>query len=122
MYSKDAEHPVILDGLKQLSFYVDSCGDNGHWSCPSEVVGEELARSLVERARVLSQRGDTTEREIELWVEHLGPAWLTSDMKYALILWQQAMYEEGLAAKPGDEMADFIFGAERRASYTVVGI
>ena len=62
---------------------------------------------------MLSQRGDTTEREIELWIEHLGPAWLMPNMKYGLILWQQAMYEEGLAMKPGAEMADFVFGVER---------
>ena len=35
-------------------------------------------------------------------------------MKYGLIRWQQAMYEEGLATTPGEEMADFVFGVERR--------
>jgi AbiV family abortive infection protein len=114
MFSKDAEHPAIIDAVKQIGVYVDAYGDPGHWSCPPDAVEEELARSLVQTATVLSQRGDTTEREIDLWVEHLGPAWLTPNMKYGLILWQQAMYEEGLAMKPGEEMADFIFGAERR--------
>jgi hypothetical protein len=34
-------------------------------------------------------------------------------MKYALILWQQAMHDEGLTTRSGSEMADFIFGVER---------
>ena len=114
MFSKDAEHPAVIDAVKQIGVYVDAYGDSGHWSCPPDVVGEDLTRSLVQTATVLSQRGDTTEREIELWVEHLGPAWLTPNMKYGLILWQQAMYEEGLATKPGEEMANFVFGVERR--------
>jgi AbiV family abortive infection protein len=113
MYSKDAEHPAILDGAKQIGFYVDSYGDKAHWSSPEEVVGEELARSLIKAAAVLSKTANTTEREIELWIEHVGPAWRTPDMKYALILWQQAMHDEGLTTRPGAEMADFIFGVER---------
>jgi hypothetical protein len=39
---------------------------------------------------------------------------MTPDMKHALILWQQAMYDEGLAVRSGAEMADFVFGLERR--------
>lgn len=66
IYSKDAEHPAILDGVKQIGFYVDACGDAGHWSCPENVVGEELARSLVTTATILSGPSNTTEREIEL--------------------------------------------------------
>lgn len=117
MYSKDAEHPAILDGTKQIGIYVDAYGENSNWSCPQKVVDEGLARSLVQTATVLSNISDTTEREIELWVEHMGPAWMTPDMKYALILWQQAMYDEGLAKRPGAEMADFVFGVERGQSH-----
>ena len=40
--------------------------------CPEEVVGEELARSLIEAATVLSKGANTTEREIELWIEQCG--------------------------------------------------
>jgi AbiV family abortive infection protein len=114
MYSKDAEHPAILDGVKQIGFYVDAFGNTGHWSLPQDIVGEGLARALVETATVLSNAGDTTEREIELWVEHMGPAWMTPDMVHALILWHQAMYDEGLTAMSGSKMADFVFGVECR--------
>ena len=116
MFSGLAEHPAVLDAVKQIGLYVDSYAESGHWSCPDNVIDEALARSLVQTATLLSARGGTTEREIELWIKHMGPAWMTSDMKYALILWQQAMYEEGLAANTGSAMADFVFGKDRRES------
>jgi AbiV family abortive infection protein len=117
MYSKDAEHPAILDAVKQIGFYVDANGENGDWSSPQNVVEEGLARSLVQTAIALSNTADTTERAIELWVEHMGPAWMTPDMKHALILWQQAMFEESLAIRSGADMADFVFGVERGRSH-----
>ena len=99
--------------MKQLGFYLDNYGETGHWSVPDEIIDKKLAHSLVETAKILANQGDVTEREIDLWVQHMGPAWMTSDMRHALIHWQAAMHAEGLTERSASEMADFVFGPER---------
>jgi AbiV family abortive infection protein len=106
-----AEHPHVLDQLKQLGFYTDCLGQV-HWSEPSSVIDEELARTLVRTAGLLARQASHTPREIALWVEHIGPVWKGEMpwMKTALSNWYQAMRAEGLHA--GDEKAEnaFIWG------------
>ena len=114
MFQADAEHTVRLDDMKQSGLYVDLFEGPLAWAEPDRVIDQPLALQLVRIAAVLARQGITTEREIELWVEHMADAWLTPDMPYALILWQQAMYEEGLVVRSGSEMADFIFDRDRR--------
>ena len=103
LFDKDAEHPYILDQIKQLGFYTDCLGNKGHWSIPDEVIDGELANQLVTSAGLLSSASPTSEREIELWVEHVGPVWKKdmNRMKRALVNWYEAMQQEGL--KPGGE-------------------
>lgn len=72
MVDPASEHPAELDTIKQIAFYSDCYGD-GHWSEPHEVIDETLCRSLVTTARVLLSKTEMTLREIELWIEHVGP-------------------------------------------------
>jgi AbiV family abortive infection protein len=108
----DAEHPRLLDRLKQMGFYTDCLGD-AQWTRPRDVVDEDLARTLVAIARVFARGKTVTTREIELWVEHVGPVWRhdMNDMKKAAAKWHEAMQAEGL--KPPDEgrFEKFLFGA-----------
>ncbi|WP_280552517.1 AbiV family abortive infection protein [Halomonas sp. 25-S5] len=103
LFDKGAEHPYLLDQVKQLGFYTDCLGNKGHWSIPDEVVDGELADQLVATAELLSSASPTSEREIELWVNHVGPVWKKDInwMKHAVASWYEAMQREGL--KPGGE-------------------
>lgn len=110
LFEEGAEHPYLLDQLKQLGFYTDCLGQ-AHWSLPADVISEELAESLVETARLFarSSAGECTTREIELWVEHLGP--VRQDLgwtKQAVINWYAAMQEAGLKPKGDNAMEQFI--------------
>jgi AbiV family abortive infection protein len=76
---RDAEHTALLDSVKQIAIYID-CYGNAHWSEPSTVIDEYLAESLVKIAEALCRDETVATREIELWVEHLGPVWETPEM------------------------------------------
>jgi AbiV family abortive infection protein len=106
---RDGEHTALLNSIKQIALYADCYGD-AHWSEPGEVVDRELARSLVAIAEILCARKQVTHREIELWVEHLGPVWETPEMPAALLRWASAMYREGLTDSPPETFARFVFG------------
>ena len=71
LFGEDADHPFMLDNLKQLGFYTD-CFENKKWSIPQEVIDEKLARSLVQIAKLLVGKRQVTVTEIELWIKHLG--------------------------------------------------
>lgn len=109
LFEKDAEHPFLLDQVKQLGFYTDCLG-NRHWSIPSEVVSEELARSLIQTAKVLVGKREITEKEMELWVQFIGAA-PKDDLiegKKALVNWYAAMQAAGLLPDGINEMERFI--------------
>jgi AbiV family abortive infection protein len=109
LFEVGAEHPVVLDHVKQLGFYTDCLG-NCHWSVPTEVVDSQLAKSLVQIAKLLVRRRETTVTEIELWVTHVGSASKgdLSAMKQALVAWYAAMQEAGLYQSGINEMERFI--------------
>jgi hypothetical protein len=55
---------------------------------------------------------DYTEREVELWIEHLTPVWKRDLelMEKALVCWYAAMQAEGLAPADGpNEMEEFVY-------------
>lgn len=109
LFKKDSEHPYTLDQIKQLGFYTDCLG-KVHWSSPDAVIDEELARMLVNVAKILAQKSHYTEKEIQLWLEHIGPVWKKEPirMKRALVAWYAAMQREGLASKGSNEMEQFV--------------
>jgi HEPN superfamily AbiV-like protein len=102
--------PGVLDHVKQLGFYTDCLG-KAHWSLPAAVIDEGLAQALVRTATVLSSSAETvTTREIELWMEHLGPVWNRppSWRERALENWYEALQAEGLRPAGENEMSRFI--------------
>lgn len=109
IFSKDSEHPYLLDQVKQLGFYTDCLG-KAHWSLPNEVIDEKLARTLVQTAKLLAKGKQISKKEIELWMKHIGPvskkdpAW----MKQALINWYAEMQQYGLATEGNNKMQQFI--------------
>ena len=109
LFDQDSDHPFLLDQLKQLGFYTD-CLSTGHWTIPTKVIGQSLARILVKVADVLSKVKDVSEKEIELWIEHIGPAWKKDPalMKKALVNWYSAMQTAGLAPEGENKMEQFI--------------
>jgi AbiV family abortive infection protein len=116
-----SDHPQVLDAVKQIGFYTD-CFVEGRWSTPSAVVDEALAKSLVATAEVLVPRAPVSVRELELWIEHLGPVWNmhVEWMKQGLVNWYAAMQREGLAPAGTNQMGSFIRDGltERQASRT----
>ena len=109
LFDQDSDHPFLLDQLKQLGFYTD-CLSTGHWTIPTKVIGQSLARILVKVADVLAKVKDVSEKEIELWIEHIGPAWKKDPalMKKALVNWYSAMQTAGLAPEGENKMEQFI--------------
>jgi AbiV family abortive infection protein len=111
LFDEGAEHPYLLDRLKQLGFYTDCLG-KANWSSPNAAISTEMATALVEIAHLLagSGNGACSEREIELWVEHVGPVWRqdTGWMKQALVNWYAAMQEAGLKPKGENAMQQFV--------------
>ena len=111
LFEEDADHPYLLDQLKQLGFYTDCLG-KAKWSSPTNAISQELAASLVETAHLLaaSSSRECTTREVELWVEHVGPVWRQDLgwMKQAVINWYAAMQEAGLKPKGENSMEQFV--------------
>lgn len=110
LFSPDAEHPYILDQLKQVALYTDCLGE-AHWSIPHEVIDESLARSVADIAKVLVDSPTHTEKEIALWIEHMAPAFASKDldfMKQALVRWHDAMKENGLKADSESDFESFV--------------
>jgi AbiV family abortive infection protein len=112
LFSEDADHPFILDQVKQISFYTDCLGE-AHWSIPQDVIDEPLARMLVQIARIFAKPSEVAPKEIELWIKHMEPVWMTDleGMKRALIDFHAEMREHGLARHSVQEMEDFLYGA-----------
>ena len=104
-----AEHPYILDQVKQISFYSD-CWGKAHWSDPAEVVDKDLATMLTQIAKIFASGNEVTTKEIELWVKHLGKTKSRSltDQKEALLHWYAEMQELELAPK-GQNLKEVIY-------------
>lgn len=100
---KDAYHPGMLAILKRLGLHTE-CYRKGYWSEPSVVIDANAAAVLVRIAETACAKNEISDREIALWVEHVGPAWHSAKMPDALLKWAQAMEEEGLIKPSSDEM------------------
>jgi AbiV family abortive infection protein len=93
----DAQHPYLLDKVKQISIYTD-CYTKGLWSVPEQIAEQELARNLLTTAEVLSRSRNFTTEEIDLWIQYLQPYWKVSDeaSQRALFEWDKEMRKRGL--------------------------
>jgi AbiV family abortive infection protein len=110
LFDEQSDHPYILDMLKQLGFYTDCLGQKAIWAQPSNIITKELAETLVQTAGILARDKHCSVREIELWIEHIGPVWKQNIgwMQQALINWYSAMQAEGRAEEGENEMERFI--------------
>jgi AbiV family abortive infection protein len=106
IFDRESEHPAILDTVKQIGFYTD-CNGQGHWSEPDSVVDEGLAQKMLDIAEILTPKHETTEREVELWIAHVGPHWGTPEMKKGAVEFYKAMLMEGLTQHRVEEVEQF---------------
>ncbi len=109
MFEDGTEHPYLLDQVKQIGFYTDCLG-RAHWSIPAAVISEDLARSIFKIAEILvGGLREYTAKEIELWIEHMGPVWHDPLLRtQALVSWFAAMQAHGLAPSGRNEMEQFL--------------
>lgn len=109
LFEEDAEHPFLLDQVKQIGFYTDCLG-NAHWSVPTKVIDAKLATLLVRTALVFARPKEVTVTEIELWIKHIGPVWKGPKelMEHALVQWYKEMQEKGLVEGEENAMEKFI--------------
>lgn len=116
LFSKTADHPFLLDNVKQLSLYTDCLGD-AHWSLPSAVVDEDLAKMLIGIARLFLKQHDATPKEIELWIKHMQPhlgSGAVADFdgaKQAMLDLHADMQQHGLTVHGDEEVEAFIRGS-----------
>lgn len=111
LVDNESDHPYLLDHIKQLGLYTDCLG-KAHWSVPVDVIDESLARVIVTTAEVLvSSRASTyTAKEIELWIENVGPVWKKDilSMKRGVVKFYAAMQAHGLKPEGPNEMESFV--------------
>jgi AbiV family abortive infection protein len=105
LFNQDAEHPYLLDQMKQLAFYSDCLG-KGKWSDPVDVVERDFAQLIVISAKVNCTHRRVTTRELELWRRHCGKGCI--DMQQGLLDWHTAMHAEGLEDGDPDHMRKFV--------------
>ncbi|MEX2673402.1 MAG: AbiV family abortive infection protein [Phycisphaeraceae bacterium] len=111
LFEHAADHPELLDQVKQLGFYTDCLGE-AHWSTPPGVVDESLARKLVETATIMATGREVTVSEIKLWVKHVGPHLNGKQLKAeaGLKRWYEEMQHLGLYPAGENAMRAFIEG------------
>jgi AbiV family abortive infection protein len=109
LFDESSDHPYLLDQIKQLGFYTDCLGQ-AHWSEPSNVIGEDLAKSIVQIAEIMTRWRRITSTEIELWIRHIKPVWKKDLgwMKQALVNWHREMKGKGLAQDDDSDMEGFV--------------
>lgn len=110
LFDDKSDHPQLLNHVKQIALYSDCLGDR-HWSIPSEVIEEGLARGIVKIAELLIPSREVQAEEIKLWVKHLSPVWHTTDgaMKSALIAWETECVDRGIIPDDDAGMREFVF-------------
>jgi len=106
LFDPKSVHPRRLDELKQFATYTD-CRDGRRWSEPPDVVDEDIARYIVRTARSLTKERATSTREIELWIEHVGPVLEPASTEGLKAFWS-AMEAEGLNSHHIDDIDAFL--------------
>ena len=113
LFGKNADHPFLLDNVKQISLYTDFSRDP-HLSPPLELTNERPRDILVQIARFFLTDRDVTSKEIELWVKHMRPYMRSGEVidydsaKQALLDWHADMQEHGLATYGAEEWEAFL--------------
>jgi AbiV family abortive infection protein len=96
LFDDGAEHPRILDQVKQLCLYTDCLGKR-HWALPDKVVNRDLASVMLSTAELLIKTREITKDEIELWIHYLKPHWKDDVARTrALFNWDKEMRRRGI--------------------------
>jgi AbiV family abortive infection protein len=109
LLADDAQHPALLDQVKQIALYTDCLGSR-NWSNPETVITKDLASQVVRTAELLARGDEVTGREMELWIQHVQPVWMGRKelMEKAVVDWHAALRAEGLKVADQDGMEKFI--------------
>lgn len=109
LFGEKAEHPLLLDNLKQIGFYTDCLG-KANWSIPEQVVDRENTENILKIAKLMCKDSSYSTKEIELWVKHIKPVWKGSmdSMKMALNNWFDEMVKENLISEGQYSFKDFV--------------
>jgi len=109
LFVEEAEHPFLLDQIKQLGFYSDCLG-KAHWSNPKDIIDKDLAKTIIKTAAIFARPHHVSEEEIKLWVKHMAPVWKgpKEHMEHGLVEWYKEMKDQGLIEGEADSMEDFI--------------
>src|SRR5262245_40971044 len=107
LYDRASDHPIVLDRLKQIGFYVDCYGE-AHWSAPEDVIDKNVAKSLVATSGIMLPKKHVTAREIELWIKHLGNDWNNRIAVAKFYAFEMAMIEEGLSDHSVEDIERFL--------------
>lgn len=113
MFAEEAEHPKILNVLKQISLYTE-CVGKAKWVYPDEVITKEIAEAKLQTATILCPDKEVTPLELDLWQKYLKPVWKSDmkSMKKAIIEWNRAMEKHGLDSYDEEIMTDFVMGKD----------
>lgn len=96
MYDAAAEHPKMLDTVKQLCLYTDSFS-KGRWAEPEQIIPKELIDSFLRVAEMFANSREVTSEEVDLWIQFMKPVWNSPDERNnALIEWDKEMRRRGL--------------------------
>jgi AbiV family abortive infection protein len=107
--TREREHMDVADLSKHLSLHTD-CYNKGHWSEPPVAIDGNAATVLVNICEISCAKHEVSVREIELWMEYVGPAWQSNQMPEALLRWAQAMEKEGLGTPDVGDMEKSMSG------------
>jgi AbiV family abortive infection protein len=105
-FDPNSLHPDILNLMKQTGFYTDAYGE-AEWSEPNIVIDENTAKTVLMIAKALLPKRETTEREMQLWIEHLSTHWGKPDMETRVIALEEALLKEGFRNVPMEEIRTF---------------
>ena len=112
-----AETVASMNARKQAGFYTDCVpGPSGKpfWAEPHATITPDHARTVVECAAILLEHREVTVREMELFVEHVGPVIDSPGSVDGWRGWLRALAAEGLLGETveaaEDRMLDGIFG------------
>jgi len=106
---KSGDHTAELDSLKQIAIYTDFLGKR-NWSKPIEVIDQKTAEGMMKIARVSLGAREVSVREVELWMEVVGPHIDTPEMGSAVLAYQQQLVDEGLSDISPTDLAGFMEG------------
>lgn len=96
-----------IDMLKKTGFYSDCILDGDEhprWTDPADRITENWARTAVVCAALLIRKAPISVREVELFIQHMGPSSDDGDLLSYWRRWIDAMDAEGLLDPPLDDV------------------